>query len=74
MYKVTLGHFQLTPTKALGSPRCIFCEYSERVSQKPKNSSFLMLYSSFSFLPILMNLFLIKKQDTWSFIDTKSVE
>ena len=38
---MVLGHFQLTPTK--GGPHCIFCEYSERVSRKPWNSSFLIL-------------------------------
>ena len=36
IYKVTLGHFQLTPTK--GGPRFIFSECSERVNQELQNS------------------------------------
>ena len=36
---MTLGHFQLTPTK--GGPHYIFCEYSERVSQELPNSSYI---------------------------------
>ena len=41
------GHFQLTPTK--GGPRCIFCEYSERVSREPRNSSLHLFFYIFNF-------------------------
>ena len=27
------------PTK--GSPRCVFCKYSERISREPRNSGFI---------------------------------
>ena len=37
-----LGHFQLTPHK--GGPRFIFCEYSERVSREPRNSSLIFVF------------------------------
>ena len=48
MKKVTLAHFQLTPTK--GDPRCIFCEYSECVSREPRNSSLVCFSFYFCFV------------------------
>ena len=39
-YQVT--HLHIHPK---GGPRCIFCEYSERVIQEPQNCSFILFYS-----------------------------
>ena len=52
---MTLGHFQLTPPK--GGPRCIFCEYSERVSREPRSSSFFFPFSTL----MIFNKHMIKK-------------
>ena len=70
-----IGHLKIILTK--GSPRCIFCEYSECVSREPQNSSFSYIISfhiSCSFLLYLVknvsDFFLISAHSSSSYTHT----